>query len=665
MRLLHPTGQSPSCNRWLGLLLLTLLGALPVPLAAQDASPWVTTYTSDDLAQAGVTRLSDLFLLLENTAAYSVDGYTWQAALNGLSFADNNTWLLIVDGVPQDYATFGVQNINALPFHVSDVSRITISRVPTQTHGVFAQSGVIHVHTQTPSDGLSLRGSVAAGNEINDPGPFRFFDSTQVNIDRLGPPLYAAFSVAGGVGSITASMASDEHHATDAMLFQRVKKLYQGFRRPQVRLRGPRVTARLDAGQGIHRFTRSRTKLEDLRFFEPLGLEVPNTSVHDHLSGSGVFGDSSRAFSYRVTYDRVHLDTRPNRQDVDFGWLQDRYAVHVASHTQLGTWHSETGATVRATETHTPSILLYDTLYETEGYTTWRWQPNVRSFHSLTGGFSLANNELGYHALATGRQALSRTVALHYTLAQQRMPFETTNSLWFWSRQGYTFLRDQAVDFILPLRFTHPETSTIDVALSVQPSSAVGLTVSVSERRFRGLTAPLYSFVHNQQSDGFTPSIRLTSGLSGRVLGYEATLRVVPTSWMSHQLTYASMSPSSTNKTFVELWDQHPHNQITLTTRCTLPARLRAFMRLHYISSSTWTAYKPADEATSGRFGSTRPNYLLVDVALYKRLWGPRMTALISVRNLFDAPYRPHPAGAALHATLFAQVTLDLTAIRW
>lgn len=651
-----------------GFLLLILFLLSSGTAYAQNPSvrsPWTVTYSDKDLAQAGVTRLSDLFLLIDNSAAYSVDGYTWYAALGQLSPSSENGWLLVIDGVPQNFGTFGLQNINQAPFHITDVAHITIIRVPTLVQGTFAKAGTIHIRTKNPPSGIAFKGSAAAGNEINDPGPFRFIDSTQVNIDRVGPPLYTALSLGIRKGSLKASFASDEHHATDIMMIRRVQKLHLDTRRPQLRLRAPRVSATFKALGGTHRFIRSRSRLEDLRFFEPLGLEIPNTSVHDHISGSGTIGDSTRSFSYRASYDRVHLGYRLSRTDIDFDWLQERYALHASQHMHWGSWQNETGITLRSRRSHTSSILLYDTLFETEGYTSWHWHASASSYHQIAGFFTLTNNEFGYKALASGAQSLSPTTVLHYTFSHERTAFEAMNSLWFWARNGYTFLLEQGADFILPLRFSHPETTTLDIALSVRPSKGLGFTFGLFERRFRGVTVPQYTFVYNPSSDGFTPATTVVSGLAGRVIGYEATLHARPFAWMSHRLSYTASFPSSPDVAFVSLWHQHPRYQTTLTTRLTLPSRLQAFVRWHYTGSNRWLSYQSADRATTGRFATDRPAYLLLDLGLHKSLWGPRMQASLVLRNALDAPYRPHPAGAALHATLFAQVSLDIAAVRW
>lgn len=667
MHVLLPTGLFRSYGKQITLLLLGVF-LLPDALkaqAVQQASPWTQTLTADDLGQAGVHRLSDLFLLIDNVSAYSVDGYTWNASFNTLSRSEDNAWALIVDGVPQDFGAFGGQNINQLPFHVADIASLTIHRVPALVHGVFAQAGTIEIHTKNPVRGVAIQGSAAAGNEINDPGPFRFVDTTQVNIDRLGPPLYAAASVGGRIGSVKASFAADEHHATDAMMLTRVWWLYRGIRRPQLRLYAPRLSVQLNALGGTHHFVRSRSRLRDLWFFEPLGLELPLTRMHDHFSARGTLGDSTRSFTYRATYDRVHLDERLNRFDLDADWLQDRYSVHAAQHTQIGRWTNETGATLRARQSHTSTILLYDTLFETEGYTSWRWQPTPASHHQVAGFFSLINNTAGYKVLVTGAQALSASTGLHYTLSQEREAFDATNSLWFWARNGYRFLHTLEADFLLPLRHTEPQTTTVDLALRVQPMPRLGFTVAVSGRWFRGQTAPLYTFQYDAQKDGFLTSTRVATGLFGRVMGMEASVRFQPAAWMSHQLTYRTHQPSSTEAAFVALWDEQARHQTTLTSRFSLPARIQAFVRWHHIGPQTWVSFAPADAATTGRFGSERPAYLLLDLAVRKKFWGPRLTASLTLRNAFDAPYRPHPAGAALHATLFAQATLDLTALRW
>ena len=99
-------------------LLLLLACLLPISATwAQPAepSPGVQIITADDIAQAGLARLSDLFMLLDDWHATSVEGYAFDVSANGLAAAQEAAWLVLVDGNPVDLRILNAQNLNTLP----------------------------------------------------------------------------------------------------------------------------------------------------------------------------------------------------------------------------------------------------------------------------------------------------------------------------------------------------------------------------------------------------------------------------------------------------------------------------------------------------------------------------------------------------------------------
>ncbi|MFQ5572596.1 MAG: TonB-dependent receptor plug domain-containing protein, partial [Rhodothermales bacterium] len=109
--------------------LFILSAALRVdPAAAQptDPPPGVQIITAEDIEQAGLARLSDLFTLINDWYATSVKGYSWDASANGLASLQEASWLLLIDGHPVDLKTFFGQNINTLPVSLSQIAYVEV-----------------------------------------------------------------------------------------------------------------------------------------------------------------------------------------------------------------------------------------------------------------------------------------------------------------------------------------------------------------------------------------------------------------------------------------------------------------------------------------------------------------------------------------------------------
>ncbi|GIV62273.1 MAG: hypothetical protein KatS3mg044_1139 [Rhodothermaceae bacterium] len=88
----------------------------------------------------------------------------------------------------------------------------------------------------------------------------------------------------------------------------------------------------------------------------------------------------------------------------------------------------------------------------------------------------------------------------------------------------------------------------------------------------------------------------------------------------------------------------------TIRTRFSPHPRLCFFGTIRFTSGTRGPAF--ASVGPSAR----RPAYLLADLGLQKRLWQEHLRLHLALRNLTNTSYRPHPAGAVTHLSLFAQI---------
>ncbi|NBC17074.1 MAG: hypothetical protein GVY18_07135, partial [Bacteroidetes bacterium] len=203
---------------------------MPWVASAQPTTPGpgVRVLSAEEVRQAGITRLGDLFRLLDDWDAATIDGYTWQAAAAGLAPLQTSTWTLLVDGQPVDLGLLDAPVLDMLPLPLSEIAYVEVISRPAFVAGMMAPAGTIHLHTRDPAGGLGLKGTVSAANEVGDPGPYRYTDFATPNIDRIGPTYEAAAFVADSTAHVRAFLKADEHHATDEQIEQRVRTLFPG-----------------------------------------------------------------------------------------------------------------------------------------------------------------------------------------------------------------------------------------------------------------------------------------------------------------------------------------------------------------------------------------------------------------------------------------------------
>jgi hypothetical protein len=170
----------------LALLLAFFLLAADTTDAPSPLDPGRQVITRADIEAAGLYRLPDLYRLIDGVRTATVDGFTWRANLLGGDPFGAEEWTLLVDGARVEIGLFGEQNLSLVPVAITQIDSVEVWATPRVVAGTFA-SGVIHLHTTQPEPGLAARGGAALGNEIGDPGPYRYVpERASRNVDKFG-----------------------------------------------------------------------------------------------------------------------------------------------------------------------------------------------------------------------------------------------------------------------------------------------------------------------------------------------------------------------------------------------------------------------------------------------------------------------------------------------
>ena len=575
------------------LLLLSLLAAGSLRAQPADPLPGVQIITDDDIAQAGLARLSDLFTLIDEWHATSTEGYAWEASANGLAATQETAWILLVDGNPVDLRILNMQNINTLPLSLGEIDYVEVHNTPTFLAGLFVQAGVLHLHTKTPAPGVTVRADFAAGNETGDPGPFRYTAFGSPNIDRIGPTLQGAASVAGDAWHLRIHGKADEHHATDERIRQRVLTFYQGEKDPRLILGSVGVDLGVTGRMGRHNVFGGFTRYQDLPFFEPVGLETPTDHrfYHGGLRGDFHPGKPS-GMSYRLSYTVSQLEPRNNKGGVNFDWRQNTMRGHYEVRAATTRLRGALGLSADLIKSTAAGDLDDETLLIPRAYGRFGVQPNEYADISGTAYVTRVEGQPGYGALATVRITPDATQTITLTGSFARQPFQETNSLWYWIGEGYTFSARRDVNLLTPTSYRASTTYTADAAWRFRPDERFSLTLSGGYRRFDDRTLAAYTFQYDSLSTGFTTDTEVHNTVFGRVTKASAkvTFRIVPS--LRQQLYYAYMRYPTQDDFFFQAWRSQPWHRFSYTVRFVPNPRFSLYGRLAYQSETQWIAFR-------------------------------------------------------------------------
>jgi hypothetical protein len=660
------------------LLALQLVGVIASTALASR------TITSEEISEAGVTRLAEVLTLVDGWALNTTDGYTWRASPNGLSSFQNQRWIVMVDGQVFDIGAFDAINLNLLPLSLDQIEFVTVESEPGFVQGEYAGNGVVHFRTIggfARRNGWWGMGYAMGGNETGDPGPYRYTSLKTDNVDAIGPDLGATIGYGGRRWYAVSHSNVMVHYFTDPALLQRSKDVLglsdpdredpdTGFEDlffdaswPGMRQISTSLRLGYNGLGGTHRGLIAYSNARKyLHYADTFGRDIPADHRSVHVGISSEF-ERQRGINlrYRSQYSFAGLSQHPGTH-VDYGWRQHRSRSRVEMSylnssrmlpmAGLGLDHVWAEANSPLKDNTVLVVPLYGELY----FCADRLSQRVGAMVSFT------NESKADKIYATGYYNYNDTDWLGYSVSlAERVPDED-ESLWFWTERGYALLDSNGVDYEIAGDLRTSRQTTADITWSMRHSPRLTTTLSANYRHYEDLTVERRDFTLDPSNCAFTGPVEAVTGQGGHVAGGWLRVETEVAPRLRATLRYHYQSAVDAEPALEDAWRAVPEHRASLQLTTTGRAGLTAWLGLTWQSTTDWPDYTRADGATC-RSGGTTVTYhsrvdgfLTVDAKVRKLLWSRRASLDVLARNVFADTVRYHPAGASFDLSFFAQL---------
>ena len=626
--------------------------------------PGGQTLYEETIEASGAVRLAGLVRLLDGPRAQTVHGFLWPTRFGEAAPGTAPETALLIDGAPLAPDLLGLGDLERLPADVPDLARVTFCPGPYLADGRLWPGGALLLHTRREQ---GVRGSAFIGNEVGDPGPFRYLAPNR-NIDKFGPDYsgaavwlekYEATSRAEARFKIRRFYATDpevlERTATTTGDFPRLR-LLSGEARGQFRALGGRHQASVIAGGG-----------NVLPLVPSLGQEAPIRAVWAQAAlsaGSAPQLEGLDGF-YHIRAAHESTASRNDRFPAALGWS----AQTVHGRAELRHKHRDTRHTLGLSATHTrpdaagaPAPLTLGRLYA-ERQSEQRGLSRSTAL-GLTATATLGPSGLGGAALLRASLDLDPAYgAVHTTLTgtlgiSHTLPEEAPD-LGFWQARGAAGFRTPGVE-----RTVHAPSGRTEARARLDVEhreNGQTFTLSGGATLSRGIRLEddaFASFV-DQLAHGRSLYRTDASGLSAHLGGVLETLPVPL--WATYQtarfrLFADARGALAGTDAFRDAWRTAPvfrgGARVSLEPDYHRPS-FSIFSSIELRSGTRWPAY-----ASTGR--DHTPPLALLDAGLRKTFIGGRLRTSLLFRNLLSAPERYHPLGAELDLRLYARAVLHL-----
>ncbi len=612
------------------LLAITLQVSAPAATAGTSYSPQVIT--AEQLAQAGVVRLGDVFALADGWTYHSTNGYTVDAALIGTAPWDVPAWKLFVDSVRMDLRQLGHQDINSVPITIPEICSVELHSEPVFIDGEYAGSGAVHIHLCTPP-GAAAKVMAAAGSVTGDPGPFKYTPLGAANVDRSGPHVQSVLSVTGRAWHARLQGRIDEHHSTDPRIRERARTLYVGEKDARVFHRSVYADLAHRQTESVHRFYAGVVRFEDLSYYELMALEVPVDHTLLHI-GAAASRQLPRGWHVVVQLrsDRNILRTRPNPRNVRLDRRQASYRAFARARRAYGTREAEIGLGGG----HAGIAGVESTAYGRLGLrlaSRWRIVGELQTTYvrrALGFVFSTA-----LHRQPVGRQHFQ----VRFTGEQQQIAIQ--RPLWYWIREGFDHGRFAGSTFDLP---PAPRSIKLHADWGMLTASGLQFTLAAAYNLFWNVAVTSHCAVYDPSTTGLLVDPVLRAGRGG-LATVSARLRAAPFGVVQLFLHGTFGYKHSPDPHFIQGARRHPNRSGSLTARVQPMPRMTVFGRFSMAGPSEWVMYRDAALAAPDHYASTLPSTYVMDLTIQKRFWLNHVRLGASLRNMLNRAYPTHPGG--------------------
>lgn len=634
--------------------LLGVLLALPGPAYGQPAEPsrcvpdiGKEVVTQADILRHGFYRLSDVLTFSARWSAASLDGYHWRTAPAGFS-GGAERWSLYIDDVPVAPRILGRNRLNALPVSLSDVACVEIISGADMAGPALLNGGVIRIYSKEPAFGLSMSAGIAAGNEINDPGPFRYTLPETINIDRIGPTHAASMSVGKKAWRGRASERLDEQHLMDAAVSDRTRLLYDiPDTKPHIRTRALGFAGAFGRQSRNQRILAGLAHTGDMAFFPETGLEIPAAHRIALWGAAGRLAlPRSVAVRYAASTSRDAFSLRPNREDIDLDWTQRLFSAEA----DLRAGRLRLGGRAQAVRMETAQILRDDALFDLRLFGEIDLGSRPQEHTRLALEWARREKQYGAVAYASARRRAFRFAASYGTA------FPDAGALWLWQRRGYALPYGTFED-IPNARPPLPRRAALDAGWIRRNTDGLSAGAFVFYRGFWREIGPGYAISRNDEESRFDTVTRLFEGASGHAQGVSATMAFRPLPALRQRISgtleaVRRNDPGKRSGARAVFAESAPRLRLLFLTELAPASSFSLSTLVQYVSAMRRPEYEDA-APDAWRL----PPRWLVNATAAKQMAGDRLNVSLGLRNMLNEPMRFHPAGAVFYMEFYFSVT--------
>ena len=593
---------------------------------------------------AAASRLGRFLSSVDIFDAISPNGYSYRISPLGLTPFESLGPTVVLDGQPQWTDLAGFQQFNLIPLSVDDIDSIYVDTSPADELLFRNPAGTIHIRSKRPL-GWTVRSVIDFGNEVNDPGPYRYTDFSSGNIDREGPRVDTRLTWGDGKFFFMGALRLDEFHFTDARLEGRIWSTFAGDTKPTATLEAPEMLFSYAGETMAHQLRWGGAIFSDFLYLDPVGRELPLDMSMAFASFNGRFGRTDGGHIL-YNFDARRNEAEPADASIEAGGpLEERWVnFSLAYKLVRPIWGMNLGFGYSIIDRISDGAGLADFIRRYRASVGFSFESSENVRHQVKGLVTtpvvsgLSSDNLGY-AGSWRTDYSGRSGTLHALVSFSERDPEEIRSLPGQLQRGLTLPFPTLSNVVRTSAFTRDRYLHVELGGATSSNSTVSISPMVAFRAMEGLTLPSYDRTFLAFNGALETETRLHTGISGQVLTTGLSVQHRYSNLLKTNVSWYWTRPiTGGNQHFWEHWAPLKGHRAVISTVFTPDPRFRLFARASWKDERLWPVF-------SGEPGSTRPARLIIDVSAQKDLWDDILSVSVSGTNVGNNAWREHPVG--------------------
>ncbi|MCH8034397.1 MAG: Plug domain-containing protein [Bacteroidetes bacterium] len=618
--------------------------------------------TSEDIKKSGITRISDIFSLINNISYSTINGYDYSVSINGLDSYQHQLWKIMLDGQRMDYSIFEDGNINNIPVTLSNIDYIEIYTVPQIIEGEFISSGLMHIHSIIPEDGITVKGKIQVGSETGDPGPFRYTSDNTPNVDNQGTNYSASLGFKKDFFYSILSYKSNTESLTSPAYRKRIQSIAPNIGDiPRLKLNAPSLKAGYITPDTRNEIYITKSEIKDYYFFKPFGREIPLKNKYLHIGATGEFQfQDNYDLSYKIKYSKNNITKIENVFDFDFDWGYENIYGNLQSNIFLKDITLTLGVGINKYTAENESLTINNSFFLGKFYSLISF--NYNEFIKQNAGLFLTgnNDKTAYKVYLANEFKINNHNNILIFLSYATNLLEESQNFWYWVDRGYDILDKNDIDYTVQGNLEGGKKLTFDIIYNSEINGKFFLKLKGFYRNFKDMYVEHRDYLYDFTDGSFHSPTVVYTKQNGNAIGGGISIKHNISSKTRHTIFYDFTTSISSDALLNAVWQSIPESRLSYNIIYTPFESFSIFGYLNYTTSTKWIDYKNIDESSGGLYSSKLNSLFTVKVALLKYFWERRFSINLILTNIFDRRNQTHPVGRKSKFAFFLKFEADL-----